>query len=126
MGWQGSKKLVGDVKFFIGNYLFIKFTRAIGSNHVLAATCFEICLNVLNLGLKSVRRRHCCHRIVLQNLSVVVLLLHNDLDRACISIMAFLVAGKASHVEILVQSGGVLMQNTFQLYLGDLFFLTIT
>lgn len=126
LGRQGSKKLVGNVKFFIGNYLFIKFSGAIGSNHVLAATCFEVCLNVLKLGLESVRRRHCCHRVVLHNLSVVVLLLHDDLDGACIGIVAFLVAGKASHVEVLVQSGRILMQDTFQLSLGDLFFLAIT
>ncbi len=125
LGRQGSKKL-GNVKFFIGNYLFIKFSRAIGSNHVLAATRFEVCLNVLNLGLESVCRSHCCHRVALQNLRVVVLLLHDDLDGACIGIMAFLVAGKASHVEVLVQSGRILMQNTFQLSLGDFFLLAIT
>lgn len=123
LGRQGSKKLVGNVKFFIGNYLFIKFSGAIGN--VLAATCFEVCLDVLKLGLESVRGRHCGHRVVLHDLGVVVLLLHDDLDGACIGVVAFLVAGKAGDVEVLVQGGRVLMQDTFQLSLGDLFFLAI-
>ncbi len=109
LGWQRSKKLVGNVKFFIGNYLFIKFSRAIGSNHVLAATCFEVCLDILNLGLESVRWLHCCHRIVLHYLCVIVLLLHDDLDGTGIGVVAFLIARKTSHVEILVQSSRILV-----------------
>ncbi len=126
MCWQRSKKLVGNVKFFIGNYLFIKFSRAIGSNHVLAATCFEVCLDILNLGLESVRWLHCCHRIVLHDLRVIVLLLHDDLDGTGIGVVAFLIARKTSHIKVLVQSGRILVQNTLQISLRDLFFLAIT
>ena len=122
LGRQRRKKLVS--KFFIWNYLFIKFT--IGrSNHVLAATCLEVGFDVLNLSLQSVRWLHCCHGITLHDLRLIGLLLHNDLDWAGVGVVAFLVAWKTSDVEVLVQSSGVLVQDALQISLRDLFLLAI-
>jgi len=57
---------------------------------------------------------------------VIVLLLHDDLDGTGIGVVAFLIARKTSHVEVLVQSCRILVQNTLQISLRDLFFLAIT
>lgn len=57
---------------------------------------------------------------------MIVLLLHDDLDGTGIGVVAFLIARKTSHVEVLVHSSGILMQNTLQISVRDLFFLAIT